>query len=247
MTRRLVILKLLRDIDDPVRRMNLLSTANDDVNFRKASGKAFWQEDMSELMKGFVDDGQVERIEARGKVWYVLTQTGLEYLLEIDEPQALRASKLRRIRYLVRRMMNYSYQYDDKDRKELEAKIDNLKGQIDDGEDYIKGRYYKELVMDAAKRSEYGDREVNEELIKFVEEKVGRNIVANLEEDTRKFIEAQRRREEKILKGYSHCVKCRGIIHRKDVVKVAKELAERLGIETGNVCCTCYDKLMGVR
>lgn len=249
MSRRLIILKLLRDRDDPIRRAALLKVANEDRDFRKASGQAFWSEDFSWFMKDLISDGQVEKIAVRSKVWYVLTQIGMDYLLKVNEPKTFRSVKLRQIRHLIKRRFNYTrYHSDGEETKALETKIANLKGQIEDGDNYVQSRYYKELVLDGAQRSDWGDRSLDMDLLEFVKRKVDwtDDMDAKLLVDIQKQIEWGRRQAEARDGFYAECVKCGGRIHRGDVVKVADELAERLGVETGSVCCTCYDGLMEV-
>lgn len=243
-TRRIVVLKLLRDSDNPMRRAELHRIANYNEDFRKVSGEPFWIEDFSWFMKDLLADGQVTQIKERNKVWYVITVTGLIYLLKVSEPKALRTMTLRRLRYYVRKNVQHLGWKSIGD-DEIEKKIAELASLIIEGDEYVRQRYYKELVRDAAKRREWGERESNKELIEFVKQKGSWTSDADFALDVETLVQRQRRRLQELYEGYDTCFKCGNLIHRKEVVKVANDLAERLGIETGTVCCGCYDKLMG--
>jgi len=242
-TRRIVILRLLRDRDDPYRRADLCRKANQDDDFRKASGKRFWVEDFSWFMRDLISAGQVQRIEARGKVWYLITQKGVEYLLGEIDPNLLRQHVMRRIRYRVRK--RFSWHMSDEEIAELDSLIARYAERITDGEEYVRGRYYKEIVLSSARRREWGNTDFDENELGIAEQYIGKIDRVKLEADILEEVAKIRRRLEARDAYFGECVKCGRAIHRSEAVKVANELAERLGVETGTVCCGCYDKLMG--
>jgi len=236
-----VILGLLIESDDPVRGRELWTQANEDERFQKANGEGFWYEDFPWYMKGLIEQGVVTKIKERNKVWYVITEKGLKRYMQRSEPKLLKAFIKRRLRYNIGRNVRYY----DEDRELL---IAQLTKELKDGGEYTKLRYYRELVKAVAYRLEHGYEEMDEDKVAIIHERVGWNDEweAKLQIDAPKLVQRRRGHSEREAAGlgYSTCYMCGGWIHRKDVVKVADELAERLGVETGSVCCSCYDKLM---
>jgi len=242
-TRRIVILRLLRDSDDPIRRAELWREADKDDDFRKASGKKFWIEDFSWFMRDLISAGQVLQIKERNKVWYLITEKGLNYLLGEIDPNLLRQHVMRRIRYRVRR--RFSWGHSDDEIADSDRLIAKLAERMEDGEEYVHKRYYTEIVNTNARRRDWGETEFDERDIAVAESYVGKIDREKLEGDILKEIARVRRRLEARDAYFGECIKCGRFIHRREAVKVANELAERLNVETGTVCCGCYDKLMG--
>ena len=237
-----VVLGLLVESDDPMRGRELWRRANEDERFQKASGNDFWYEDFPWYMSGLLEQGVVTKIKERNKVWYVVTEKGLKRYLKRNEPKLLRSHLQRRISYNVERNIRWH----DEEREQL---IVELTRELEDGEEYVRNRYFRELVKAFAYRLEHGYEDMEEKVVALIHEKIGWNDKweAKLQLEVPKLVQKRRRLSEQQAAGlgYETCFRCGNWIHRKDVVKVAEELAERLGIETGSVCCSCYDKLMG--
>lgn len=244
-TRRIVVLELLRAHDDPMRRIDLYNKANEDENFRKLKGEAFWQEDFSWFMSDLLDDRHVTQIKERNKVWYVITEKGLIYLLKVDEPKLHRKLLQRKIRYHVQKRIRAIGWSGETGTTEEDKKIAELACQMVEGDKYVRQRYYRELVMDTARRKDWGDSEADEKFLELVKQKGAWTNEADLALDVETLVQQRRRRLEALDEFFGECFKCGARIHRRDARKVANELAERLGVETGTVCCGCYDKLMG--
>ena len=237
-----VILELLASADDPMRRIDLYREANEDDRFRKYDGRAFWVEDFSWYMSGLIEQGVVTKVKERNKVWYVITEKGLLRLTKRSAPKEHRTLITRRLRYHIEGNVRWK-------EDETEQIIAHLARELKDGKELVKQYYFRALVKDVAYNMEHGYRDVDEKKVALVHDKVGWNDdwEEKLQVEAQRLVQSRRRRSEREAaeRGYDICFKCSSWIHRKDAVKVADELAERLGVETATVCCGCYDKLIG--
>jgi len=92
------ILLILKERDEPVRGVNLyrelLKYDEGYKLFCKEHGQAFWYCDFLSLMHKYVQQGFVHKIKARNKVWYLITDKGVEQVVELPERLRLRKSQL---------------------------------------------------------------------------------------------------------------------------------------------------------
>jgi len=254
--RQLVVLRILKEYQAPIRGYQLHNAGNEDPLYQKARGEGFWKEDFSFFMKGMVKRGLVQKIELPlNQVFYSLTREGFSaYLAQCEPKRALAFEVLKATRMLKRALRYY---HGDKELGELLAiartlPAENVSKMIIRYVGNEKGRSDFRRSQDPNSAYAADEQMKVAKIYGGLLELLEPTLADKTRAETTKVAEAQfiyqhekdiAHRATIVTKVLGYCIFCGAQIHNEEAHRDEQLLKKYAGAKTGMVCCSCFRNL----